>query len=106
MYIVSVLGESQPRPAPIAAGDGPVLAITCLSKCSLLASVAGRITLIDCVLECALRSLEAVLWLDGAAHGYERGTARSGVLDMCEIELGVIMIARMGVELCLIVCMW
>ena len=67
VYIVSVLGESQPRPAPIAAGDGPVLAITCLSECSLLASVAGRITLIDCVLECALRSVEALPSpLDGA----------------------------------------
>ena len=47
----------------------------------------------------------ALLWLSGAVHGYERGTARSGVLEMCENELKVIMVARMSTELCSIVCM-
>ena len=34
------------------------------------------------------------------------GTARSGVLEMREIELEVITIVRTSVELCLIVYMW
>ena len=42
----------------------------------------------------------ALLWLSGAVHGYERGTARSGVLEMCGNELEVIMVARMSTELC------
>ena len=47
----------------------------------------------------------ALLWLSGAVHGHERGTARSGVLEMCGNELEVIMVARMSTELCSIVCM-
>ena len=46
----------------------------------------------------------ALLWLSGAVHGYERGTARSGVLEMCENELGTIVVARMSSELCSVVC--
>ena len=45
----------------------------------------------------------ALLWLSGAVHGYERGTARSGVLEMCGNELEVIMVARMSTKLCLLV---
>ena len=45
----------------------------------------------------------ALLWLSGAVCGYERGTARSDVLEMCGNELEVIMVARMSTELCLLV---
>lgn len=53
---------SQP-PDPIAAGHGPVLALECASEWPplLLASVAGRVTLIDYAVGCALRSLDESL---------------------------------------------
>lgn len=52
-----------PQLAPIAAGDGPVLALVCVSEHLplLLASVAGRVTLVDHVTGCALQSLDSAL---------------------------------------------
>lgn len=63
----SECGSTLPQLAPIAAGDGPLVALVCTSEGSslLLASVAGRIALIDHVTGCVLRSLETVPALNG-----------------------------------------
>ena len=52
----------QPNLAPISAGDGPVLSLVCVSEHLplLLVSVAGRVTLLDYVVGCALQSLESL----------------------------------------------
>ena len=47
----------------------------------------------------------SLLWLSRAVCGCERFTARSDVLEMCENELEVIVIARTSTELCSLVCM-
>ena len=63
VHLVSSQCDTGPPPLdPIAAGDGPVLSLVCVSEHLplLLASVAGRITLIDHAIGCALQSLESL----------------------------------------------
>ena len=38
-------------------------------------------------------------------RGCERATARSGVLEMCENELRIVLIARISTEQCSLLCM-
>ena len=45
-----------------------------------------------------------LLWLSRAVHGCERATAWSGVLEMCENELRIVVIAHMSTKLCSLLC--
>jgi len=82
--------HTQPRLAPITAGDGPVLALVCISEDSplLLASVAGRITLIDHVVGCRLRSVDALpsllngVMAEALCQPPARRAGGSGVLEL------------------------
>ena len=72
VHIVSSQHDTQQtRPASINAGYGPVLALVCVSERVplLLASVNGRVTLLDYASGCILRSLEPLEWpcFDGIA---------------------------------------
>ena len=63
VHLVSLKCATGPPPLdPIAVGDGPILSLVCVAEHMplLLASVAGRITLIDHAIGCALTSLKSL----------------------------------------------